>query len=125
MKRVKDVMSSPVFQVEVNTTLQETCKLMLEKGVSSVVVTESGTPKGIFTERDAVRAIANGSSAMDELRTVATMRELITVNEDTDIVQAAKIMAEKKIRHLPVMNKDGEVVGMISVSDISQELKEI
>ncbi|AWS00184.1 CBS domain-containing protein [Metallosphaera hakonensis] len=125
MKRVKDVMSSPVLQVEANTTLQETCKLMLEKGVGSVVVTENGVPRGIFTDRDAVKAIASGASAMDELRTVATMRDLMTVEEDVDIVQVAKLMAEKKIRHLPVKNKEGELVGMVSVTDLSQELKEM
>lgn len=125
MKRVKDVMSSPVFQVEANTTLQETCKLMLEKGVGSVIVTDNGKPKGIFTDRDAVRAIANGASAMDELRTVATMRDLVTVNEEVDIIQAAKLMAEKKIRHLPVTNNEGEIVGMVSVTDLSAELKEM
>ncbi|ABP95631.1 MULTISPECIES: CBS domain-containing protein [Metallosphaera] len=125
MKRVKDIMSSPVFQVEANTTLQETCKLMLEKGVGSVIVTDNGEPKGIFTDRDAVRAIANGASAMDELRTVATMHDLVTVNEEVDIIQAAKLMAEKKIRHLPVTNSNGEIVGMISVTDLSAELKEM
>ncbi|MEL9970046.1 MAG: CBS domain-containing protein [Metallosphaera sp.] len=124
MKRVKDVMNVPVFQVEANTTLQETCKLMMEKGVGSVVVTDKGVPRGIFTDRDAVKAIANGASALDELRTVATMGDLVTVDEDLEITKAAKLMSDRKIRHLPVKNKEGEIVGMVSVTDLSAELKE-
>ncbi len=53
------------------------------------------------------------------------MHDLVTVNEEVDIIQAAKLMAEKKIRHLPVTNSNGEIVGMISVTDLSAELKEM
>jgi Predicted signal-transduction protein containing cAMP-binding and CBS domains len=55
MKTVKNYMSSPVFQVEANTSIQEVCKLMMERGVGSVIITENGVPKGIFTDRDAVK----------------------------------------------------------------------
>ncbi|EHP68140.1 MAG: CBS domain-containing protein [Metallosphaera yellowstonensis] len=125
MKRVKDIMSSPVLQVEANTTLQETCRLMLEKGVGSVVVTDNGTPRGIFTDRDAVKAIASGASPMDEIRVVATMGELETINEEADIKLAAKVMSERKIRHLPVVNGEGEIVGMVTVTDLSMEIKDL
>jgi CBS domain-containing protein len=118
-------MSSPVLQVEANTTLQETCRLMLEKGVGSVVVTDNGTPRGIFTDRDAVKAIASGASPMDEIRVVATMGELETINEEADIKLAAKVMSERKIRHLPVVNGEGEIVGMVTVTDLSMEIKDL
>ncbi|AKA74280.1 CBS domain-containing protein [Saccharolobus solfataricus] len=118
LKRVKDFMSTPVFQVEANTSLQEVCKLMLERGVGSVVVTEQGIPKGIFTDRDAVKAIATSLSSSDEVRLAATMGNLIIVDEDIDVFEALKIMAANKIRHLPVKNKDGNIIGMFSITDV-------
>ncbi len=110
-------MSTPVFQVEGNTSLQEVCKLMLERGVGSVIVTEQGIPKGIFTDRDAVRAIAMGMNSNDEVRLVSTMGNLIVVDEDTDVFEALKIMAMNKIRHLPVKDKNGNIIGMFAITD--------
>ncbi|MEW9491512.1 MAG: CBS domain-containing protein, partial [Candidatus Aramenus sulfurataquae] len=73
MPKVKDYMSSPIFQVEANTSIQEVCKLMVERGVGSVLVTEQGQPKGIFTDRDAIKAFAMGLSPSDEVRLASTM----------------------------------------------------
>jgi CBS domain-containing protein len=118
LKRIKDFISTPVFQVEANTSLQEVCKLMLERGVGSVVVTEQGVPRGIFTDRDAIKAIAAGLSSSDEVRLAATMGNLIIIDEDTDVFEALKIMAANKIRHLPVKNKNGNIIGMFSITDV-------
>jgi len=125
MKTVKNYMSTPVFQVEVNTSIQEVCKLMVERGVGSVIVSEGGEPKGIFTDRDAVRAFSMGLSPNDEVRLASTMGNLITVDEDTDVFVAIDLMTKKKIRHLPVKNKEGYIVGMFSITDISKALHDI
>ncbi|WP_338601950.1 CBS domain-containing protein [Sulfolobus tengchongensis] len=117
-KPIKDFMTTPVFQVEANTSLQEVCKLMLERGVGSVIVTEQGTPKGIFTDRDAVKAIAMGLSSTDEVRLASTMGNLVVVDENTDVFEALKIMASNKIRHLPVKDKNGNIIGMFAITDV-------
>lgn len=125
MKAVKNYMATPVFQVEANTSIQEVCKLMMEKGVGSVIVTENGEPKGIFTDRDAVKAFSMGLSATDEVRLASTMGNLKTVDEDTDVFVAIDIMTKNKIRHLPVKNKDGQIVGMFAITDISKALHDV
>jgi len=125
MKAIKNYMSTPVFQVEANTAIQEVCKLMMERGVGSVIVSEEGIPKGIFTDRDAVKAFAMGLSPNDEVRLAATMGNLITVDEDTDVFVAIDIMTKNKIRHLPVRNKEGQIVGMFSITDVSKALHDI
>lgn len=125
MRKVKDYMKVPVFQAEANTSLQEVCKLMLEKGIGSIVITENGEPKGIFTDRDAVKAIANGLSPSDEVRIAATMGNLITVTPETDIAEAVDIMIKNKIRHLPVRNEKGEIVGILSIVDASKAVEDI
>ncbi|BAB65838.1 CBS domain-containing protein [Sulfurisphaera tokodaii] len=125
MKAVKNYMSSPVFQVEANTSIQEVCKLMMERGVGSVIVTENGEPKGIFTDRDAVRAFSMGLNPTDEVRLASTMGNLITVDEDTDVFVAIDIMTKNKIRHLPVKDKEGKIIGMFAITDISKALHDV
>ncbi|ARM76046.1 CBS domain-containing protein [Acidianus manzaensis] len=125
MKKVKDYMIVPVFQVEANTSLQEVCKLMLEKGIGSVLVTENGEPKGIFTDRDAVKAIASGYSPSDEVRIASTMGNLISVSSETDISEAVSLMIKNKIRHLPVKDEKGQVIGILSIVDASKAIEDI
>ncbi|MUM64359.1 CBS domain-containing protein [Acidianus infernus] len=125
MRTVKDYMNTPVFQVEANTSLQEVCKLMLERGIGSVLVTENGVPKGIFTDRDAVKAIASGFSPSDEVRVAATMGNLIVVDLNTDIVDAVSIMTKNKIRHLPVKDSEGNIVGILSIVDVSKAIQDL
>ncbi|BDC19403.1 CBS domain-containing protein [Acidianus sp. HS-5] len=125
MRTVKDYMTTPVFQVEANTSLQEVCKLMLERSIGSVIVTDNGEPKGIFTDRDAVKAIASGFSPSDEVRVVATMGNLIIVDLNTDIAEAVSIMTKNKIRHLPVKDSEGNIVGILSIVDASKAIQDI
>ncbi|WP_443295573.1 CBS domain-containing protein [Stygiolobus sp. RP850M] len=125
MKAVKNYMSSPVFQVEANTSIQEVCKLMMERGVGSVIITENGVPKGIFTDRDAIKAFSLGLSPNDEVRLASTLGNLITVDEDTDPFTAIDIMTKNKIRHLPVRDKKGNIVGMFAITDISKVMHDM
>ena len=118
MRQVKKYMSSPIFQVEENTSLREVCKLMIERKVGSVIVTRQGEPIGIFTDRDAVRAISMGLDPNDEVKLASTIGNIITVDEDTDVFEAIRIMAEHKIRHLPVRGKDGKIIGMFDITEI-------
>ncbi|MCI2414500.1 MAG: CBS domain-containing protein [Candidatus Aramenus sp.] len=125
MAKVKDYMSSPIFQVEANTSIQEVCKLMVERGVGSVLVTEQGQPKGIFTDRDAVRAFAMGFSPSDEVRLVSTMGNLEVIDMDDDVLKAIEIMTKKKIRHLPVKDDEGNIIGMLSILDASRAMSDL
>jgi CBS domain-containing protein len=122
MKKVRDYMSSPVLTVDENTSLQEVAKLLMERGFGSVMVAVDGEPKGIFTDRDALKALAMGLGPNDPVRLAATMGNLITVDEDEDVFTAAEIMAKNKIRHLPVKNKEGQIIGMFSITDLPKAL---
>jgi len=125
MRQVKKYISTPIFQVEENTSLREVCKLMIERKVGSVIVTRNGEPIGIFTDRDAVRAISMGLDPNDEVKLASTIGNLITIDEDADVLEAVKIMAEHKIRHLPVRDKSGRIVGMFAITDITKALFDI
>jgi CBS domain-containing protein len=93
---------------------------MIEAGVGAVVVTEDmARIVGIVTERDLMRAVAQRARAA-EARVRQWMTEsVVTIEPDTEIKDAAKMMFEKNFRHLPVV-KDGRLMGIASLRRLSQ-----
>ncbi|AEB95934.1 MAG: CBS domain-containing protein [Metallosphaera sp.] len=121
---VKDYMKTDVVSMEKNVTLREVTKMMTMKNVGSIIVTESGKPIGIITERDVVRAIGNDKS-LDEKAGVIMTSSLITVREDSPITGALSLMRTYNIRHLPVVNQEGKLTGIISIRDIARALDDM
>jgi CBS domain-containing protein len=96
---------------------------MIEEEVGSVAVCEGGKLVGIFTERDVLRLAGNGAS-LDDVRVADVMTtELTTVSPDVSVTDAAALMGERKIRHLPVV-EDGRLLGMIGIRDVLGSLVE-
>lgn len=121
MGKVRNIIQtkgSAVFSITSGTTVYNALELMFEKSIGALLVVDNGKFVGIFTERDYARKlILKGKSSKDTLiREVMTERP-ITVTPDTSIEDCMKIMTERKIRHLPVMEHDG-LVGLISVGDV-------
>ncbi|MEM4955952.1 MAG: CBS domain-containing protein, partial [Metallosphaera sp.] len=77
---VKDYMKTEVISVEKGATLRQITKIMTEKNVGSVIITENGKPIGIVTERDVVRAIGKDHKRDDKVDDIMTV-SLITVRE--------------------------------------------
>lgn len=120
---VGDAMTVRVVSVAPRATVQEAIARMLEEGVGAVAVCDGPRLVGIFTERDVLR-IAGEGPMFNELTvdTVMTPRPL-TVSPEDDILAAAQLMADKRIRHLPVTQ--GEfLVGMIGIRDLLGRLVE-
>ncbi|MCY0850720.1 CBS domain-containing protein [Sulfuracidifex metallicus] len=119
---VKEYMKEGVVSAEKKTTIKEVAKIMTDKNVGSVIVVdENGKPIGIATERDVVRSIGKGKS-LDELIENAMTSSLITVREDAPITGALSLMRSYNIRHLPVVDQNGTLKGIISIRDIAKAL---
>jgi CBS domain-containing protein len=90
---------------------------MLEANVGSIVVCDDTVPVGIFTERDVLRLA--GAGADFEVTTVgaAMTPSPLTISADDGILAAAQLMAQRKLRHLPVV-EGGNLVGMVSMRDV-------
>jgi CBS domain-containing protein len=96
---------------------------MLEHGIGSIVVCEESVPVGIFTERDVMRLAGEGADFETiPLQKAMTPRPL-TIGAGDNILEAAQLMAARKLRHLPVV-EDGNLVGMISMRDVFGYLAE-
>ena len=125
---VSERMSHPVITVSPKTPMQEAHKLMRDEKIRRLpVVNERGKLIGIITESDLLHASPSDATSlsvweMNYMLSKVTVekimtREVITIEGDTPIEEAARIMADTKIGGLPVM-REGQVVGIITETDL-------
>lgn len=121
--KVKDVMHSGVSWVEPGTKLSAIAKTMQAEDIGAVPVGENDRLIGMVTDRDiACRGLTGGKSP-DKLTARDVMTKGITFcRENEEVDDAIRIMENKKIRRLPVINEDKRMVGMLSIGDISHSL---
>ncbi len=118
---VKDVMTKALISVDPVTTLYQISKMMEQGGMGSILVKKDGIPSGIITDRDfAIKIAAHGVSMDSPVEKIASF-PLITINSTDSILDAAKIMSDKKIRKLGVI-EEGKVVGIITSTDLVNQL---
>ncbi|TXH40180.1 MAG: CBS domain-containing protein [Burkholderiaceae bacterium] len=100
----------------------EALKLMADKGIGALLVTEGEAIVGIFTERDYARKIAlmGRTSAVTQVREVMTSAVLF-VRPDQTSEQCMQLMSNNRLRHLPVV-EGGKLVGMISIGDLVKDI---
>ncbi len=117
--KVADCMQSEVVHVSVPGTRENVLQIMAERQINGLPVVKKGTKilVGMVTRTDLLKKTDEDQLAM------LMVRDPITVNPDTDIVEAARIMYEKKFRRLPVV-KGKELVGLISIPDVLGSLLE-
>ena len=115
---VVEIMSTTPLTIAADATVEEAATFMRDKEIGSLVVIEDGRPTGIVTERDVVTKVAavNRSPAETVVKDIMSS-PLVAVHPHQEVAEAAKIMAERKIRRLPVI-KEGRLVGMLTENDI-------
>jgi CBS domain-containing protein len=137
VRTVHDVMSAPVVSVGVATQYKEIIDRLAEHGVSSVPVLDpGGTVVGIVSEADLLHKLALGGEEpqrrLFERKRRATQRAkaegdtaedlmtspVITVSPRASVVQAAKLMEDERLKRLPVVDDDGNLVGIVSRRDL-------
>jgi CBS domain-containing protein len=115
---LRDFMTSEdVLTIPADITLGEAARLMRGRNVGAAVVTEGERIVGIFTERDLLRAIAD-SRHPDQGQVQSYMTpDPLTLPSDHAPSEAARIMSERKFRHIPVVDGD-RLVGIVSIRDL-------
>ena len=118
---IKEIMTSNVIYVGVNTPLLDALKLMKENVISCLIIVEDHRPIGIFTERDVVRFfvdyLENHEHDMGHVGTDMTS-PITSIMENTPIFDALVLVQLQKIRHLPVTDEEGKIIGLITYSDL-------
>ena len=107
-----------VLTVSGDESIRNAAKLMHEKKISSLLIVEERKPAGIITERDVVSAIGEGMDA-DTGRVVDVMtRDPVSIKTTENPISAKNIMLEHNFRHMPVVDENGDLVGIISLRDL-------
>jgi signal transduction histidine kinase len=112
-------MTAEVKSIDAGATLHDAAKLLAERTISCLVVTENGSPAGIVSERDLVRVVA-GDPAGWSARTVRDVmtHPLHTTDAGATVAQAITQLARHKIRRLPVLARDGRLAGIVTQTDL-------
>ena len=143
--KARDVMVSPVITVRETETVRDLAKLLVSHRISSApVVDDAGKLVGIVTEGDLLRRFEVGTErpyswwvsfflgehaiAVDYVKSHATMtrdimtREVETASPDSPLIEIADIFEEKHIKRVPIVSKGGDLVGLVSRSNIIQAI---
>jgi CBS domain-containing protein len=117
---VRDAMTSKPKTIQPSTTAQEAARLMKSEDVGSLPIIEGDKLAGVVTDRDlAIRALAEGKSPDTAVSEIAS-KDVVTVDPDQTIEEAARLMAEHQVRRLPVVEEDGRLVGVLAQADVAQ-----
>jgi CBS domain-containing protein len=120
---IVDVMNLHVVSVGPTDTVREAIARMLAANVGAVAVCDGARLVGIFTERDVLR-LAGEEAVFGETRVGDVMTKApLTVSGDADILDAARLMGERRIRHLPVVEGEN-LLGVVGIRDVLGALAE-
>ncbi len=116
--QVRDIMTEATVTESATDSLRSAAELMWRQQTGSLLVTDGGQLIGIITERDVLRAVALGAdpdrSSVDEVMTA----DVFTVHPDMPLQDAAREMAKRWIRHLPVV-QGSQLLGVVSMRDVT------
>ena len=109
-----------IVAVPPEATVWEATALMNEQGIGSVLVVRGRRLAGIFTERDVLRRIVGeGRSPTDTLVGDVMTADVICCGQEMGIDEIAELMRSQRVRHLPVLDAGGDVVGVVSIGDVN------
>ena len=116
--RVRELPPGQLLGVGPQTTIAEVARLMRMDDSDSAAVMSEGRLVGIITERDLVRAIADGVDPQQVRADVVMTADPATVDADEDVAVVAVKMMRLGVRHLPVVNKAGKPIGLVSARNL-------
>lgn len=120
---IVDVMNTRLVQVGPEATVRTAIARMVEANVGSVAVCDGARLVGIFTERDVLQLAGEGADLDTVGVETAMTPDVVTVSAETDILSAARLMGERRIRHLPVVEGEN-LLGIVGIRDVLGALAE-
>ncbi len=121
MPTVKDFMTTNVITIDFDRSVLEAAKLMHQQDVGDLVVMDGVEAKGILTERDLVRRVMAMKKPFETKVSEVMSNPLITIDQDAQLRDAARLMVKYKIRRLPV-TKENILVGIIATNDFARHI---
>jgi len=118
--QIKDVMTKNVKVIPANASIRDAAKLMKDIDSGFVPVIDTDNVIGVITDRDIVlRSTAEGRDPNETKVEEVMTKQFFFLYEDEDVKEAAKVMSDHQVRRLPVVNRQEELVGILSLGDLS------
>jgi CBS domain-containing protein len=122
MAKVVDVMTRDLQTISPNASIQDAAQKMKTNNVGSLPVTLDSRLVGTITDRDiTIRVIAEGRDPRNTEVREAMTTTLVTVRPNQDLSEAEALMNSNRIRRLPVVEKNGRIVGYITMATVAKE----
>ena len=122
--RCREIMTSNVQTATRNMSLREVASIMRDGDMGSIPVVEDGKLVGIVTDRDiVVRSIADGKDASSPISDAMTT-EIFSVSPDDFAFEAIRLMGDKQVRRVPVVDENGALAGIIAMADVALEMED-
>jgi CBS domain-containing protein len=118
METLRDVMSTLLVTVAEDATVSEAAQVMSLQHVGAALIVDGDHLRGIFTERDIVRALAAEHDAASHAVAGWMTRDPIALGPETSVAEARDRMLEEGFRHIPVIEAD-RLIGIVSLRDVS------
>jgi CBS domain-containing protein len=108
-----------VATVQPDATVADLIAMLSEHGVGALVVSADGrTIAGIVSERDVVRALAHGPSALEQAVASIMTSHVFCAPPEAHVEELMHVMTEKRVRHIPVTDPEGLLLGIVSIGDV-------
>ncbi|MDX1663251.1 MAG: CBS domain-containing protein [Candidatus Promineifilaceae bacterium] len=123
VRQILETKGYDVYAVAPDTTIYEALELMAEKNIGAVLVMTDDALDGIFSERDYARKVVLAGKSSRAMPVREAMTEtVICVQPNQSVEGCMGLMTDKRIRHLPVLDQEGAVIGVISIGDVVKAL---
>jgi CBS domain-containing protein len=120
---VKDIMTENPACCTADTNLQEVAKLMLDNDCGCIPVVEDNNhkrPIGVVTDRDiTIRTVAKGDNPLNMSAKSVMTKSVFTVTPETSVQECVDLMEEHQVRRVPVVDQNGNCIGMVAQADIA------
>jgi CBS domain-containing protein len=121
-----ELASKPPVTITPDKTVEEAAEMMVNHHVGLLVIVDKENPKrpiGVISERDIIRTIAGKAPLTVTVDKAGTMKNFVYVYADEPVTAAAVKMKQYNVRHVVVLDRNGELVGVISIRDLIGEKK--
>ena len=124
MATMRDILSdkstSEILSVNPAETVLEAVQRMNEHGVGALVVIDDGRMVGVFTERDVLRRVVGAQRDASTMQVADVMTtDVVCGSPETTVEEARVVMKNHRIRHLPVVDTHGNILGLASIGDLN------
>jgi len=122
--KISDAMTSNPCAIDGDKSVQYAAKMMRDENVGFAPIVEGSRLVGALTDRDiAMMIVAEGKDPESTTARDIASRNVVTVRPDEDLDAALQLMARHQVRRIPVVQEDGELVGVVAQADVAREAK--